>query len=177
LRIGTAEVRQHQGLVDQQLVYARRGKQLVYHSTPFEQDTEVSGFFRLTAWIAIDQPDTAFEADLYEIRQDGSSIALGSQVLQARYRRSSRDPQLITTKAPLQYEFEHFPFVSQEIKKGSRLRLVIAPINSIHSEKNYNSGGVVAEETMKDARPVTVTLYHDHGHPSTLYVPLGAPGG
>jgi len=164
-------------LVDQQLVYARRGKQLIYHSTPFEQDTEVSGFFRLTAWIAIDQPDTAFEADLYEIRQDGSSIALGSQVLQARYRHSSRDPQLITTKAPLRYEFEHFPFVSQEIKKGSRLRLVVAPINSIHSEKNYNSGGVVAEETMKDARPVTVTLYHDHGHPSTLYVPLGAPGG
>jgi hypothetical protein len=57
------------------------------------------------------------------------------------------------------------------------LRLVIAPINSIHSEKNYNAGGIVAEETMKDARPVTVTLYHDRGHPSTLYVPLGAAGG
>jgi uncharacterized protein len=54
---------------------------------------------------------------------------------------------------------------------------VIAPINSIHSEKNYNTGGVVAEETMKDARPVTVTLYHDREHSSTLYVPLGAAGG
>ena len=30
---------------------------------------------------------------------------------------------------------------------------------------------------MQDARPVTVTLYHDHKHASTLYVPLGAAGG
>jgi uncharacterized protein len=163
-------------LVDQQLVYAGHGKQLFYHSAPFEQDTEISGFFRLTAWIAIDQPDTDFKADIYEIRQDGSSIALASQVLQARYRQSLREPQLIATEAPLRYDFEHFTFVSQEIKKGSRLRLVIAPINSIHSEKNYNAGGVVAEETMKDARPVTVTLYHDRKHASTLYVPLGAAG-
>jgi hypothetical protein len=26
---------------------------------------------------------------------------------------------------------------------------------------------------MKDGRPVTVTLYHDHAHPSALFVPLG----
>jgi hypothetical protein len=29
---------------------------------------------------------------------------------------------------------------------------------------------------MKDARPVTVTLYHDGSHQSTLYVPLGTKG-
>jgi len=163
-------------LIDQTLVYARNGKQLVYHTAPFDRDTEVSGFFRLSAWIAIDQPDTAFKADIYEIRADGSSIVLTSQVLQARYRQSFREPQLVKTRAPQQYDFEHFSFVSQEIKQGSRLRLVIAPVNSILSEKNYNSGGVVAEESMKDARPVTVTLYHDRQHQSTLYVPLGTKG-
>jgi predicted acyl esterase len=163
-------------LVDQTLVYARNGKQLVYHTAPFDRDTEVSGFFRLSAWIAIDQPDTTFKADIYEIRADGSSIVLTSQVLQARYRQSFREPQLVKTRAPQQYDFEHFSFVSQEIKQGSRLRLVIAPVNSILSEKNYNSGGVVAEESMKDARPVTVTLYHDRQHQSTLYVPLGTKG-
>jgi uncharacterized protein len=101
---------------------------------------------------------------------------LTSQVLQARYRQSVREPQLVKTRAPQKYDFDHFAFVSQEIKQGSRLRLVIAPVNSILSEKNYNSGGVVAEETMKDARPVTVTLYHDRQHQSTLYVPLGTKG-
>jgi hypothetical protein len=58
---------------------------------------------------------------------------------------------------------------------GSRLRLVIGPINSIYTQKNYNSGKAVSDESMADARPVTVTLLHDKTHPSTLYVPLGQP--
>ena len=44
----------------------------------------------------------------------------------------------------------------------------------MYSQKNYNSGGVVANESGKDARKVTVTLYHDATHPSALYVPLAA---
>jgi hypothetical protein len=51
--------------------------------------------------------------------------------------------------------------------------LVIAPVNSIYSEKNYNSDGEVASESMADAQPVAVTLYHDGEHPSTLFVPVG----
>ena len=66
-------------------------------------------------------------------------------------------------------------FVSREISKGSRLRLRIAPINSIYSQKNYNSGKAISTETMDDARTVTVRLYHDRAHPSALYVPLGQP--
>jgi putative CocE/NonD family hydrolase len=155
-------------LVDQRMIYTLRGKQLVYHTEPFEKDTEISGFFRFLAWIAIDQPDTDFAVSVQEIREDGGSISLTHDVLRARYRESVRDPKLIRTKSPLRYDFEHFTFVSQEVKKGSRLRLVIAPVNSIYSEKNYNS------ESMKDARPVTVTLYHDRAHPSTLFVPIGA---
>ncbi|HEY2340570.1 MAG TPA: hypothetical protein VGH75_08580 [Steroidobacteraceae bacterium] len=41
-------------------------------------------------------------------------------------------------------------------------------------EKNYNSGGSVQRESMADAQAVTVTLYHDRAHPSTLQVPLAA---
>ena len=162
-------------LVDQHMIYALRGKQLVYHSAPFEKDTEVSGFFKLSAWIAIDQPDTDFNVSIYEVREDGSSIPLTSDTLRARYRESMRQPKFVGTRQPLEYEFEHFTFVSQQVKKGSRLRLTIGPINSIYSEKNYNSRGAVAHESMADARAVNVTLYHDAKHPSTLFVPLGAP--
>ena len=61
-------------LVEQRLVNARRGQQFVYHSAPFERDTEISGIFKLSAWIAIDQPDTDFSVSVYEIAPDGSSI-------------------------------------------------------------------------------------------------------
>ncbi|HMN46485.1 MAG TPA: CocE/NonD family hydrolase [Povalibacter sp.] len=162
-------------LTDQSLLYAQHGKQLVYHTAPFEKNTEVSGTFRFSAWIAIDQPDTDFAVSIHEIRADGSSVLLTTDVLRARYRESLREPKLVATKSPLRYDFERFTFVSREIAKGSRLRLRLSPINSMYSQKNYNSGKPVAEERMDDARTVTVRLYHDREHPSALYVPLGQP--
>ena len=41
-------------------------------------------------------------------------------------------------------------------------------------QKNYNSGGDVSRESGKDARKVTVTLYHDASRPSALYLPIAA---
>jgi hypothetical protein len=43
----------------------------------------------------------------------------------------------------------------------------------MYSQKNYNAGGDVSAESMRDARTVTVKLYHDRAHPSELFVPLG----
>jgi putative CocE/NonD family hydrolase len=163
-------------LTDQSLIYARRGKQLVYHSAPFDKDTEFSGFFKLSAWMAIDQPDTDFSVSVYEIRKDGSSILLSTDLKRARYRESTREATLITTRKPLRYVFDGFTFTSRRIASGSRLRLVIAPVNSIYSQKNYNSDGEVSAESIQDARVVTVTLHHDRTHPSTLFVPIGQTG-
>ena len=51
---------------------------------------------------------------------------------------------------------------------------MLAAADSIGLEKNYNAGGVVADESVRDARPVVVTLYHDSAHPSALIVPHAA---
>jgi hypothetical protein len=64
-------------------------------------------------------------------------------------------------------------FVSRQIGRGHRLRLVIAPIGSGFVQKNYNSGRAVADETAESARAVTVSLYHDAERPSALHVPMG----
>jgi putative CocE/NonD family hydrolase len=164
-----------QSLTDQRTIYAQQGKVLVYHTPPFERDTEISGFFKLSAWLAIDQPDTDFAVSVYEIRPDASSILLSNDVQRARYRESKRQAKLITTREPLEYTFDGFTFTSRMVRKGSRLRLVVGPVNSIHSQKNYNSGGDVSSESMRDARPVSVRLYHDRARPSTLFVPIGQP--
>ena len=110
------------GLTDQKMVFAFDGKQLVYHTPAFAKDTEVSGFFKLAAWIAIDQPDTDFQATVYEIDRNGQSILLTSDSVRARYRESQREAKLVTTKAPQKYDFDHFTFVSRQIAAGSRLR-------------------------------------------------------
>jgi putative CocE/NonD family hydrolase len=159
--------------VDQRMTHAAVGKQLVYHSAPFEADVEISGFFRLAIWLSIDQPDTDIRVSVWETHMDGRALLLSTDAIRARYRNSLRIEKLIRTTAPLRYDFERFMFVSRMILKGHRLRLVIGPVNSIYSQKNYNSGGVVAQESAQDSRTVTVKLFHDQEHPSALYVPFG----
>jgi putative CocE/NonD family hydrolase len=162
------------GLTDQSGLLGASGKILVYHSAPLARETEFAGFPSLVLWLSMDQPDTDLAAFLYEIRPDGSSIPLGSQILRARYRHGLRSPEPVKPGAIERYDFTRFGFIARRIGMGSRLRLAIGPLNTRYFEKNYNSGGVVADESGKDARTVTVTLYHDAKHPSALVMPLAA---
>jgi uncharacterized protein len=164
-----------QSLVDQRLVNAAVGKQLVYHSEAFSQDTEISGFFQLSLWLSIDQPDTDFRATIYEVSADGSVVQLTMDWLRARYRESTGSARLIDTADPLQYDFKHFTFVARRLQRGSRLRLVVGPLDSIYLQRNYNTGGDLASESREHARPVTVRLFHDRSRPSLLHVPYGHP--
>jgi uncharacterized protein len=148
------------------------GSGLVYHSEPFREATEITGNVKLTVWIAMDVPDTDFGVTLYEILPDGSSVQLSSDGLRARYRESLSEAKLVTPGQITRYEFDGFTWFSRRVSKGSRLRLVFGCINSIYSEKNYNSGGDVAEESGKDARVAHMTVYHDAEHPSALEIPV-----
>jgi predicted acyl esterase len=122
--------------------------------------------------MALDVPDTDFQATVYEIQSDGSSISLTGDVMRARYRESLRQERLVKPGEINRYEFATFTWFSRRLAKGSRLRLVITCPNSIYLQKNYNSGGVVANESKKDARTAHVTLYHDAGHASCLEIPV-----
>lgn len=160
------------GLIDQRPVLDLNGSGVIYHTEPFAESTEISGEVKLTVYMALDVPDTDFQAALYEILPDGSSVALTSDVLRARYRNSLEKAELVQSGKVERYVFDGSPWFSRQVSKGSRLRLVISSPNSIYLEKNYNSGGVVADETAKDARTAHITLYHDAERPSALEIPV-----
>jgi uncharacterized protein len=109
--------------------------------------------------------------NLYEIMPDGKSIQLTGDALRSRHRDSAATEKLAKPGEINRYEFDGVTFFSRRIAKGSRLRLVLTSANSIYVEKNYNSGGVVAEESGKDSHTAHVTLYHGD-HPSSLELPL-----
>ena len=159
-------------LLDQSSALNLYGNGAVYHSAPFAAATEVSGQVKLSLWIALDVPDTDLQASLYEILPDGKSIHLTSDLLRARYRDSLEKESLVPQGQIVRYDFTGFNWFSRRVAKGSRLRLVVSCPNSIHLEKNYNSGGVVADETAKDARTAHVVLYHDAEHPSAVEIPI-----
>lgn len=151
------------------------GNGAVYHSEAFAEPTEISGFPKLTLWLSMDVPDTDLAAVLYEILPDGSAVQLSSAAMRARYRESPRVEKPVPIGKAEKYVFDNFSFFSRRIGKGSRLRLLVDCLNSLGVEKNYNSGGVVAAETGKDARTAHVTLLHDAEHPSALELPIVKP--
>jgi putative CocE/NonD family hydrolase len=159
-------------LTDQTQVLSLDGDGLIYHSAPFTEATEISGFVELSLWMAIDVPDTDFLVTLYEILQDGTSVQLTSDMQRARYRESLRQERLVTPGQINEYTFDSFQFFSRMIAEGSRVRLVVTSPNSINLQKNYNAGGVVAEESGRHAKTATVAVYHDREHPSQLRLPI-----
>ncbi len=148
------------------------GRGVVYHTAPFGRDVEISGFPKLTLWLTMDVPDTDLFAGLYEITTEGKSILVDDVQLRTRYRNGRDREEMITPGRPTKIELTGWRFMSRLVKKGSRLRLLIQSPNTIHLEKNYNSGGAVAWETAKDARTAHIKLHHEAERWSVLELPV-----
>ena len=132
----------------------------------------MTGCPQLTLWLTLEVPDTDIMAELYEILADGTSIVLWSDLRRLRYRDSLRQEKLVKPGESVQCVFAPGLFVARRMAKGSRLRLVVTAPNSIFLEKNYNAGGVVANESAKDAKTAHVRVLHDAQHGSVLDVPI-----
>lgn len=159
-------------LIDEAELLSTRGDGLIYHSAPFEAPTEITGYVRFEAWLEMNVPDTDVNVTLYEVLADGTSIALAGETKRMRYRHSLSEESFMTPGEVERVVFEHFYFFSRQIAEGSRLRLFIRPANGLGQQRNYNAGGVVAEETAADARTATVRLHLGPDTPTRLILPI-----
>jgi len=159
-------------ITDASEVVRTDGDGLIFHSAPFAEATEISGYVRLEAWIGMDVPDTDINATLYEILADGRSIALAGQTLRARHRDGLRQSRMMQPGAVEKLVFDRFYWFSRRIAEGSRLRLFIRPANGVNQQRHYNAAGPVHLQTRADARTATVRLHHDADHPSRLILPV-----
>ncbi len=166
------EPKEKTAAIDQTFALSIREDGLVYHTDPLPNETPLIGCPAVTLWLSIDTPDVDLECDLYEIQPDGTSIALLSDTRRLRYRESLREGKLVKPGEIVSCDFNPGLFVARRLMKGSRLRLVVTAVNSISWQKNYCSGGVVAEETAKDAHTCHVQIYHDAAHASAIQLPL-----
>jgi putative CocE/NonD family hydrolase len=146
---------------------------LVFHSAPFEHDTEIAGQVRLLLACAADTPDFDLWAQLMLVKPDGSAVQLGEDVRRARFRDGPFRQELLAPGQTVEIPFE-FKWLAWRIPAGARLRLVLAPLNSPNFQKNYNTGGRIGYESPADARIAHVRIFHDAQHPSSLVLPLAA---
>jgi putative CocE/NonD family hydrolase len=158
--------------IDQTYALSINKDGLVYHTEPLPSETPFIGCPAMTLWLSIDTPDVDLSAHLYEIQPDGTSIVLWSDTRRLRYRDSLREAKLVKPGEIVRCDFNPGLFVARRLMKGSRLRLVVSSPNSTQWQKNYCSGGVVAEETAKDARICHVQVFHDAAHASAIQLPI-----
>jgi putative CocE/NonD family hydrolase len=157
------------------------GPKAVYHSPPLTDALTVSGYATLELYVELDVPDTDLLAGLYEIRGDGTTILLGQSELRARHRGGVDRSELVTPGVVEPYSFDRFYWFSRTLRAGSRIRLVVKPLNSPERDKNYNTGGNTIQESGVDARKATVRIHHGRTYPSRLILPVddrqGGKGG
>ena len=166
------EEQEDNGLSDTSLSHIINGKGIIYETQAFVDETEVSGFFELKAYIETDVKDIDIKVDVYEISSDGSGVFLTSNTVRARHRESQEVEKLLIPSEINLFHFNKFTFISRVIEKDSRIRLIISSPNVIMTQKNYCSGGVVAKETAKDSKTAHVKIYNDKKHPSVLIMPI-----
>ena len=92
----------------------------------------------------------------------------------ARFRNSPFRQELLKPGETVTIPFE-LPWVAWRIPAGTRLRLVLAPLNSPNYQKSYNTGGRIGYENPAEARIVHIRIFHDARHASRLVLPLAAP--
>jgi uncharacterized protein len=147
---------------------------IVFHSAPFERDTELAGHVRLTLLCEADTPDFDLRAQIVLVRPDGSAVRLGEDIRRARFREGPFNEKLVKPGQLIEIPFQ-FNWIAWRIPAGARLRLIIAPLNSPDYQKNYNTGGRIGYERPQDARVAHIKVFHDARRSSRLTLPLAAP--
>jgi uncharacterized protein len=142
-----------------------------FHSEPFAKDVEVAGHVQLKVLCEADTPDFDLWAQVLMVRADGTSVRLGEDIRRARFRDSQFKAELLRPGQKVQIPFE-FNWMARRIPAGARLRVTIAPLNSPNYQKNYNTGGRVGYEELKDARVAHIKIFHDAAQASRLILPL-----
>jgi len=151
---------------------AYKANRLLYVSDPIPAPITVAGVMDLLANVSLDAPDGDIWAGVDAILPDGRTLVLGQDMLRARFRHGMAKAEPAVPGAIEPWRFDGFYFTVRELPKGTRLRVVLAPLNIPDLQKNYNSGGRIGYETAKDARAATFSVHLDPQHPSYLELPL-----
>jgi uncharacterized protein len=157
-----------QGAYDQTPVESREDV-LVYTTPLLTEDVEVTGPVLVTLYAASSAVDTDFTAKLVDVHPSGFAQNLTDGIIRARYRQSTARPEPIEPGKVYAYTIDLWA-TSNVFKAGHRLRLEISSSNFPRFDRNPNTGGALATETL--LLPAVQTIHHDGTYPSHVTLPI-----
>jgi putative CocE/NonD family hydrolase len=142
---------------------------LIYTTTPFDADAEISGPVTLRLFASTSAVDTDFTAKLTMVGTDGKSINLceGLLRLSGRNFKGEREPAEPGKIYDLMIGVGQTSVV---IAKGQRVRLQVSSSNFPQYDRNMNTGNAIGV----DAKGVIAqqTIHHDRTNASYLELPM-----
>ena len=158
------------GPVDQRPAEARDDV-LCFSTSVLEEPVEVTGHVSLELHVSSSAADTDFTGKLVDVFPDGRAIYLTDGILRARYRNSLARPE------PLQPDTIHqvtldLAVTSNVFLPGHRIRLEVSSSNFPRYNRNTNTAGVIARESLDEAAVATNQVLHGREHPSRLILPI-----
>lgn len=146
-----------------------RADVLVFTTSPFQQDFEVTGPTSLELYASSSAVDTDFTGKLVDVAPDGFARNLTEGVLRARYRNSQEKPELMNPGEIYKLTVDLWA-TSNVFLAGHRMRLEISSSNFPRFDRNLNTGES-PESGMRFVK-ATNTIFHDRKHPSALILPV-----
>lgn len=142
---------------------------LVYTSAPLTEPTEVTGPVETIVYAATDGRDTDFTAKLVAVAPDGRALNLCDGIVRARYRNSLTRAELLEPGRVYEYHIQ-LGSTSYMFAPGSRIRLEVSSSNFPRFDRNLNTGGDFATESI--GRPAVQRVFHGGPRASCVMLPL-----
>ena len=155
------------GPVDQTKV-EERSDILIYTTSAFEKETEVTGPLSLELYVGSSAVDTDFTGKLIDVWPNGFAQNLAEGILRARYRNSFEKAELMKPGEIYKLTVD-LGATSNVFLAGHKLRVEVASSNYPRFDRNLNTGG--GPDDTKSVKATNV-IYHDKEHPSALVVPI-----
>ena len=149
------------GPADQRSLESRNDV-LVYDSEPLERDLVVVGHPVLRLHVAADRPFFDLVVRLVDVDPDGRALNVSDG--NGRFDLSGRS-------GAVEVELQLSP-TAVNFRRQHRLRLDIAETSFPMFERNPHTGRSSLDARAADFVPVTVTIFHDDGHRSSLELPV-----
>ena len=141
------------------------GEGVVYHSAVFAAPVTVTGKPALRLRVVPDADDADLSILLHEVRPDGQTIFLSSDLIRLSRRNRGGDPQPLVPDQENEVDITDFRFCARELGRGSRLRLTIRAA--------WSPLILPASDGLTSHPAVTLKLVHRAADPTVLTLPLG----
>ena len=142
---------------------------LVYTTSVFQKDTEVTGPVTLELYVSTSAVDTDFTGKLIDVWPNGNAENLLDGILRARYRKSMEKAEFMNPGEVYMLTINLWS-TSNVFLAGHKLRLEISSSNFPRFDRNLNTG----EDPESGRRMIKATnlIYHDRDHASALVLPI-----